>query len=166
MHWKPSPEGEILPITRKKRLTTEHIVTPVVVLCLVLQNSGLALVTKFSVRIGANPYDSSTVVWTAEVTKMLTCLALEKMRGSDISQSGSWSLKENFSLLFPASLYVVQNNLNFFAMRGLSPATFVVCSQMKILTSAVFSVWLLKVRLTTRKVAAICTLTIGIPSLS
>jgi len=65
-------------------------------------------------------------------------------------------------MLLPASLYVVQNNLTFYALKGLSPAVYVVCSQLKIVTSACFSVVMLQAVITARQSLAIALLTVGV----
>ena len=52
-----------------------------------------------------------------------------------------WDL---FRLSVPAGLYTVQNNLAYFAMSHLDAATYQLLYQLKILTTALFSVLLLK----------------------
>src|SRR5258708_5361839 len=59
-------------------------------------------------------------------------------------------------------LYVVQNNLQFVAASNLDPATFQVTYQMKILTTAAFSVLLLRKRISKSKWAALLFLAIGV----
>lgn len=60
----------------------------------------------------------------------------------DIFSSDCWKLS------IPAILYVIQNNLQFVAASNLQAATFQVTYQMKILTTAGFSVLLLRKKLT------------------
>ncbi|KAF8321707.1 hypothetical protein DL93DRAFT_2072531 [Clavulina sp. PMI_390] len=75
--------------------------------------------------------------------------------------------KEIFSadcwkLSIPAILYVIQNNLQFVAASNLDVATFQVTYQMKILTTAAFSVLMLGKRLTAKKWAALLCLALGV----
>ena len=64
-------------------------------------------------------------------------------------------------LALPSVLYVIQNNLLFEGVRLLSPTVYMVCSQSKILTSALFSVLMLKTKISHQKVVALCSLTMG-----
>jgi len=68
---------------------------------------------------------------------------------------------ECLKLLIPSMLYTVQNNLQFVAVQNLSPAVFQVTSQLKILSTALFTVILLGRVLGAHKWAALCVLTIG-----
>ena len=75
--------------------------------------------------------------------------------------------KEIFSndcwkLSIPALLYVIQNSLQFVAVSNLPVATFQVTYQMKILTTAAFSVALLRKRLSSMKWLALLFLAIGV----
>jgi len=75
--------------------------------------------------------------------------------------------KEIFSpdcwkLSIPAILYVIQNNLQYTAASNLDVATFQVTYQMKILTTAFFSVLMLGKRLSTSKWLALLLLAAGV----
>ncbi|KAL1411649.1 hypothetical protein Q8F55_002614 [Vanrija albida] len=65
-------------------------------------------------------------------------------------------------LAIPAVLYVIQNNLQYVAASNLDVATFQVTYQMKILTTAFFSVVLLNKRLSRPKWAALFMLALGV----
>ncbi|TDL21546.1 nucleotide-sugar transporter [Rickenella mellea] len=67
-----------------------------------------------------------------------------------------------WKLSIPAILYVIQNNLQYIAASNLSAATFQVTYQMKILTTAFFSVVLLRRQLSRAKWASLCALALGV----
>lgn len=67
-----------------------------------------------------------------------------------------------WKLAIPAILYVVQNNLQYVAAANLDVATFTVTYQMKILTTAAFSVMLLRKKLGSTKWLALFFLAIGV----
>jgi solute carrier family 35 (UDP-sugar transporter), member A1/2/3 len=74
----------------------------------------------------------------------------------DIISPDCWKLS------VPALLYVIQNSLQFVAVSNLPVATFQVAYQMKILTTAAFSVALLRKRLTPTKWLALLFLALGV----
>ncbi|KAJ1567396.1 hypothetical protein HK405_006114 [Cladochytrium tenue] len=116
-------------------------------------------------------YLASTAVLLSELLKVVICLAVlarQRLRQSrsldmtamarDVFGAESDCLK----MLVPAGLYVVQNNLQFVAVRNLDPATFQVSYQFKIITTALFSVWLLSRSLSQQKWVSLFLLTAGI----
>mmetsp|Transcript_25001 Transcript_25001/g.30239 ORF Transcript_25001/g.30239 Transcript_25001/m.30239 type:complete len:340 (+) Transcript_25001:115-1134(+) len=111
---------------------------------LTLQNAGYSLLLKYSHTQGGDPYVKSTAVAMAEVVKglaALTLLELETGRALEIIQGADW--KGSWRLAVPAAIYAVQNNLLFIATQYLDVPTFMVLSQGKILSTALFSVVLL-----------------------
>lgn len=74
----------------------------------------------------------------------------------------AWSDPNSLVLAVPAALYAVQNNLQYVAASNLEPALFQVLYQMKLLTTAFFSVVLLGRRLKTQQWAAIGLLAAGL----
>lgn len=83
---------------------------------------------------------------------------LERCRilGKEVFRPDCWKLS------IPAILYVIQNNLQFVAASNLEAATFQVSYQMKILTTAAFSVVLLRRKLSPLKWLALFFLAIGV----
>lgn len=75
---------------------------------------------------------------------------------SDIFSRDCWKLS------IPAVLYVIQNNLQYVAASNLDVATFQVTYQMKILTTAFFSVVMLGKKLTTSKWLSLLLLAVGV----
>lgn len=70
--------------------------------------------------------------------------------------------REIAKLTIPALLYTVQNNMLYTALENLDAATYSVCYQTKILTTALFSMILLSKRLSLTKWAALILLTVGV----
>uniref|UniRef100_A0A7S2WAX6 UDP-N-acetylglucosamine transporter n=1 Tax=Rhizochromulina marina TaxID=1034831 RepID=A0A7S2WAX6_9STRA len=138
---------------------------------LVLQNTALVLTMRYS-RVSDGPrYVSSTAVASMELVKFVTCLAVLFAQGkySLARFSGTLSQQvvnkplEVVKLSVPSLLYMVQNNLLYFALSHLSATPYQVLYQLKILTSAVFSVLMLPgKRLSALKWFSLLVLTFGV----
>ncbi|KAF8559761.1 nucleotide-sugar transporter [Imleria badia] len=76
--------------------------------------------------------------------------------GREVFSPDCWKLS------IPAILYVIQNNLQYVAATNLEAATFQVSYQMKILTTAAFSVLLLRKQLSASQWVALFFLAIGV----
>jgi UDP-sugar transporter A1/2/3 len=139
---------------------------------LVVQNSTLVLMMRYS-RIVQKPgqtmYIASTAVFLAEVLKIIACLIVMR------HQQGTWERfstmvrkeilgrpSETLKMLIPSGLYALQNNLLYVALSNLEAATFQVTYQMKIMSTAVFSVVLLGKSLSRDKWLALLLLMIGV----
>lgn len=115
-------------------------------------------------------YSPASAVLLNEILKGSISFAIALWRLSsnpDVRRPFSQLLHETFSpdcwkLSIPAILYVVQNSLQFVAISNLPVATFQVTYQMKILTTAAFSVLLLRRRLTSTKWASLFFLATGV----
>lgn len=141
-------------------------------LVLLLQNSVLVLMMRYS-RVNVDPdqpmYLASTAVFVAEIIKLATCImvliynngslfrAIDIIRKEIIEQPG-----EIAKMLVPSGLYALQNNLLYIALSNLEAATFQVTYQMKILSTAIFSVVMLNKRLTRQKWLSLCLLMVGV----
>ncbi|KAI8342000.1 nucleotide-sugar transporter-domain-containing protein [Chlamydoabsidia padenii] len=140
-------------------------------LVLVIQNSALILIMRYT-RASVEKdqlYLASTAVVMSEGLKTVICLlVLSQLVGSlrnltsflrrEVLHNGSQAIK----LGIPAILYLIQNNLQYVAATHLDAATFQVTYQLKILTTAFFSVTLLHRSLSRHQWMALGLLTIGI----
>ncbi|TCD61672.1 hypothetical protein EIP91_008094 [Steccherinum ochraceum] len=153
---------------------------------LAVQNATLTLIMHYS-RVSAPPsqtYSAAAAVLVTELLKGTISLMVAFARIdapaqypglAPVSQWSPWALlcrsrrlvREVFradcwKLSIPAILYVIQNNLQFVAVSNLDAATFQVSYQMKILTTAAFSVLLLRRKLSPTKWLALLFLAIGV----
>ncbi|KAI8823047.1 nucleotide-sugar transporter-domain-containing protein [Fimicolochytrium jonesii] len=141
---------------------------------LVVQNSALALVMSYSRKTrdpDQPPYVVSTAVVMSELIKLIVCAIVYWRQESRLAGGVSMRkvLRDMFGsdshwkkMTVPAVLYFVQNNLQYVAVQYLDPATFQVTYQMKILTTALFSVLLLGRTLARQKWISLILLTLGI----
>ncbi|KAK1940126.1 UDP-N-acetylglucosamine transporter [Phytophthora citrophthora] len=141
------------------------------VLC--VQNSLLAILMRLS-RVGNYPrFNPSTAVFVGEALKLATCLVVlfhefnalnEPQRRKRMGESFRTITngKELLRVSIPAMLYVIQNNLQYVAVSNLDAPTFQVMYQLKILTTAIFSVVMLRKTVLITQWGAIVTLMMGV----
>jgi len=138
---------------------------------LAVQNAALSIVMHYS-RVSTPPpqsYSPASAVLFNEILKgsISFVIALWRLSKSDVRRPFNQLIHDIFSpdcwkLSIPAVLYVVQNSLQFVAISNLPVATFQVTYQMKILTTAGFSVLLLRRRLTSTKWVSLFFLATGV----
>lgn len=73
---------------------------------------------------------------------------------------------ETWKLAVPSGLYAIQNNLLFIALSHLNAATYQVTYQLKILTTALCSVFMLGKRIEQHQWLSLCMLAIGVAFVS
>jgi UDP-sugar transporter A1/2/3 len=132
---------------------------------LVLQNSLLVLFMRYSLTVERPLYASSTAVASAEVIKMICCLLMVFIEGGAVRVLKEEIVNKPFELLkvaVPSLIYTIQNNVLYFALSHLDAATFQVGYQLKILTTAVFSVLMLGKKLSSCQWLALVVLTLGV----
>lgn len=124
--------------------------------------------------VGGHRYFTSTAVFLNEVLKLAICLtvALYDISRNLPPSTPATSLfsalynnaftADSWKLAIPASLYTLQNSLQYVAVSNLDAATFQVTYQLKILTTALFSVSILGRSLSVRKWVALVLLTLGV----
>ncbi|KAL9542496.1 hypothetical protein MBANPS3_008590 [Mucor bainieri] len=139
---------------------------------LVVQNSMLVLLMRYS-RTSTQPdqpiYIASTAVFMAELIKIATCLYMLYVQEKSYRRCIHMLYleichkpQEIVKMLIPSGLYALQNNLLYIALSNLEAATFQVTYQLKILSTAAFSIWLLGRSLNREKWLALVLLMIGV----
>ncbi|XP_037325452.2 solute carrier family 35 member A3a isoform X2 [Pungitius pungitius] len=124
---------------------------------LVFQTTSLVLTMRYSRTLQAEGprYLASSAVVVAEMMKILACVLLVfkehnySMRALNaiLRQEIAHKPIETLKLAIPSGIYTLQNNLLYVALSNLDAATYQVTYQLKILTTALFSVSMLGRRL-------------------
>ncbi|RPA79153.1 nucleotide-sugar transporter [Ascobolus immersus RN42] len=118
-------------------------------------------------------YFTSTAVLLNEIIKFTICtiVAWNDRRKNESIQPLSYTFNalyaevfgsDSWKLAIPAALYTLQNSLQYLAVSNLDAATFQVTYQLKILTTALFSVTMLRRTLSPKKWLSLVLLTLGI----
>ena len=103
-------------------------------LILVIQNSSLVLLLRYSRIVSGQPYITSTAVFLTEVLKIVCSVALLYYEMEYNYRKTAESIydifvrfTETFWVAVPAFLYTIQNNLLYVALTKLDAATYQVC---------------------------------------
>mmetsp|Transcript_2904 Transcript_2904/g.6188 ORF Transcript_2904/g.6188 Transcript_2904/m.6188 type:complete len:440 (+) Transcript_2904:234-1553(+) len=137
---------------------------------LVAQMVGLVLLMRYS-RTVHDPnqpmYLASTAVFVMEVMKLVICLLVVAVQSNgalfrELYLHVIQSPMEIAKLTIPSLLYTIQNNLLYLALTNLDAATYQVCYQLKILTTALFSALLLQRKFSGQKWMSLIILTVGV----
>ncbi|EGN95692.1 hypothetical protein SERLA73DRAFT_113381 [Serpula lacrymans var. lacrymans S7.3] len=131
---------------------------------LAVQNAALSIVMHYS-RVSTPPhlaYSPAAAVLTNELLKGSISFVIALGRVRDAADTPEIFSPDCWKLSIPAILYVVQNSLQFVAISNLPVASFQVAYQMKILTTAAFSVALLRRKLSSTKWLSLFFLAIGV----
>jgi UDP-sugar transporter A1/2/3 len=168
-------------------------VKQVSLITLTFQNSALILILHYSrimPPVGDHRYFPSTAVFLCEVLKLAISLTLalhnaarrllpssspplpnsmpQQLTASAIFQDVYDAVfsKDSWKLAIPAALYTFQNTLLYAAIENLDAVHYQVLYQLKILTTALFTVFLLRRSLAPHRWAALVLLMIGISVVS
>lgn len=145
-------------------------------LCLViltLQTTATVLVMRYSRKVnevGKDLYIGTTMTLMAELMKFILCLlVLALLESCSIAKSllifyfeVLKKPNETIKLLIPSSLYTIQNNLVITALSNLDAPTFQISYQIKIITTAVFSVLVLRKHINCMQWLALLILMLGV----
>ncbi|XP_040905319.1 UDP-galactose translocator isoform X1 [Toxotes jaculatrix] len=119
---------------------------------LVVQNASLILSIRYVRTLPGDRFFTTSAVVMAEVLKVLTCLLIILLQKRFsvketvlfLVDSIVFQYKDTLKLAVPSLIYTLQNNLQYVAISNLPAATFQVTYQLKILTTALFSVLMLR----------------------
>ncbi|CAM4718565.1 unnamed protein product [Leuciscus chuanchicus] len=119
---------------------------------LVIQNASLILSIRYVRTLPGDRFFPTSAVVLAEVLKVFTCLVIIMIQKRGNVKSFVWLLydsifiqySDTLKLAVPSLIYTLQNNLQYVAISNLPAATFQVTYQLKILTTALFSVLMLR----------------------
>ncbi|KAK2898181.1 UDP-galactose translocator isoform X2 [Channa argus] len=119
---------------------------------LVVQNASLILSIRYVRTLPGDRFFTTSAVVMAEVLKVLTCLLIILLQKRFsvketvllLLDSIVFQYKDTLKLAVPSLIYTLQNNLQYIAISNLPAATFQVTYQLKILTTALFSVLMLR----------------------
>ncbi|XP_064624812.1 UDP-N-acetylglucosamine transporter-like isoform X2 [Lineus longissimus] len=139
---------------------------------LIIQTTSLVLTMRYSRKVQEDgpKYLSSTAVVMAEAMKIVACICiLFYQHGSSVPGLLAVLQEEIINkpvdtakLAVPSGLYTIQNNLLFLALSNLDAATYQVTYQLKILTTALFSVLMLNRKLDVMKWVSLVLLMAGV----
>ena len=140
---------------------------------LVLQNTFLVVFMRFSRTTNGPLYAASTAVFVMELVKFISCNAVVIVDSMKREKGVSGYLAvihedvlanplEMVKLSVPSILYTIQNNLLYYALSHQDAATVQVGYQVKILTTAFFSMFLLGKSLSMLQWVSLLILTVGV----
>lgn len=153
-----------------KESATNTVIKYAALFLLIGQMVGLVLLMRYS-RTHRNPgqplYLASSAVFVMEVIKFaICCVVIAYQSGGallgQLKEHVVDSPWEMLKLCVPSLLYTIQNNLLYLALSNLDAATYQVCYQLKILTTAIFSALLLQRKFSPLKWASLVILTVGV----
>lgn len=141
------------PAVSSKENAKDKLIKHAALFLLVGQMVGLVLLMRYSRthrNAGQPLYLASSAVFIMEVMKfVICCVVIAYQSGGalipELKRHVVESPWEMLKLCVPSLLYTIQNNLLYLALSNLDAATYQVCYQLKILTTAVFSALLLQV---------------------
>ncbi|XP_068713817.1 UDP-galactose translocator-like isoform X2 [Montipora foliosa] len=120
-------------------------------LILTVQNTAVILTMRYTRTLPGDMYMASTAVMITELLKAIVSVTI--LFGQSLSVTELLKFLHTTmidqpldvaKMLVPASIYTVQNNLLYVAVSNLDAATYQVSYQLKILTTAIFSVTMLR----------------------
>lgn len=133
---------------------------------LVAQNASITLVMRYSRGVLKERYNTTTTVIASEAVKLVICSAILFHKNSfnlrATIQRHFYLIQTSLVMSVPGALYLVQNKLTFVGLQNLDSGTYAILSQLKLLTTALFSVAMMGKRLHQFQWRALLLLFIGV----
>ncbi|CAD5226156.1 unnamed protein product [Bursaphelenchus xylophilus] len=166
---KQIEDGEDEKPNEKTKRGWEYYLRYVSLVVLVVQNTGQVLLTRYATRRDQEQFIKTVAVFFNEVIKLIAGTILFLLSTGDIKKAAS-ELKlhfcthwlETLKVGVPAFIYTIQNFLLYLSIEHLDAGTYMVTYQLKILTTALFTVLMLKRKLSLVQWGALATLAIGV----
>ena len=140
-----------------------------ILVAVTLQNTSYALVRRYSRGFLKERYSTSSALLAMELVKLALSMHMVVFSGaeSDVPAGSAVSkyiylIAHSWKMMVPAVIYLVMNILGFVALGHLDASTFSIIAQMKVFTTAIFSVLILQKQLPMRRWRALTTLTLGV----
>jgi UDP-sugar transporter A1/2/3 len=150
-------------------LTSGMFLRLTILVAVTLQNTSYALVRRYSRGYLKERYSTSSALLAMELAKLLLSMHMVVFSGaeSDVPAGSALSkygylIAHSWKMMVPAVIYLVMNILGFVALGHLDASTFSIVAQMKVFTTAIFSVLILQKELPMRRWRALTTLTLGV----
>lgn len=157
-----------LPIPRSMMQNLFSLKTSIL-LCVCLQNAGYTLIRKYSTM--TEDVSSREILFVGEVIKVViaTYFTLENATSGQEASSAEgkgvdrlkWLVVNSSKMLVLAGIYGAMNILSFVALQYIGAGEFTICAQLKILSTAGFSVLILRRGLSWTKWRALILLVLG-----
>lgn len=131
---------------------------------LVIQNSATALLARY-IRSREKLFDINNFVLTGEICKFITCTLLEAASGNLTRNLKRHVLDRPWDaakVAVPALLYLISNNLLFWAYSYLTAPVIQVTLEFKLMAAAILSVFVLGRRYSLKKWLCLITISIGV----
>ena len=132
---------------------------------LTLQNSSQELLSRYSRGILKESYSPGLVVFLSEITKCVISIIgtyVTRHKETNIVQHIKTLIKTSLVSSVPALIYFFQNLLHLISYENIPAELHAVLSQLKILTSAILSVMIIKKKLTSTQWRALITLIVSV----
>ena len=143
-------------------MVCSQVASIVSLLALFFQNTTLVICLKLTFRDGAVSYNPASVVFLTEITKLAICSCVVAVGYRINPLAVVAQIAHQGHLFLPSVLYVIQNNLLFFGAKRLPSLLYILCCQLKILTTAIMSNLILGTKLSTKQYLYLFLLVFGI----